>query len=420
MDVRRANELFELTKSLVDETAELRDALEWEFLAGQLVEVFTEDYDLGQFVRIEQITGGYVNLSFAIWADDGSGERRYFVRKYNRSITEREVRFEHALVSHINRSGFHMAAQVFPTKDGGTFVTREEILDGEPLVRFFAVYEMLSGQDKYTWVQNRCTDRELDSAARVLAQFHHSAHDFDPRGFGREQPPIMDMLRDLPTTFTNCAGLATGTRCDEYFVAKLPTVLDVIDKGVAIEPRLSGMPFIPVHCDFHPGNLKWVEQEAVAMRPVEWSGSSCTGFFDFDWSKLDYRLFDLGLALAYFCSSWEGPDSGELWLDKTALFVRAYQEEAAKHDGPGPMSAAELALLPRMIANGNLYVLNWDVTAYYEDKGAVNEDEYLMYLEHQIKVMEFIESHLDELTEAVAPVGALSAPRRGGESEVSV
>jgi homoserine kinase type II len=419
VDVRQTNELLELAKSLVAETTRLRDVLEWEFLAGQLVEVFTEDYDLGEFVRIEQITGGYVNLSFAIWADDGSGERRYFVRKYNRAITEREVRFEHALVSHINREGFHMAAQVFPTKAGGTFVTREEVLDGEPLVRFFAIYEMLSGEDKYTWVKNRCTDNELDSAARVLADFHHSAHGFDPRSLAREQPPIMDLLRSLPATFKDCATRATDTRSDEYFLAKLPAILEAIEKGTAIESQLQGMPFIPVHCDFHPGNLKWVDQEAVAMRPVEWSGSSCTGFFDFDWSKLDYRLFDVGLALAYFCSSWEGPDSGELWLDKTALFVRAYQDEAAKHDEPGPMSAAELALLPRMIANGNLYVLNWDVTAYYEDKEALNDDEYLMYLEHQVKVMEYIESHVEELGE-IAASAAVAAPHPSGESEVSV
>jgi len=410
VDVRRANELFELTKSLAAETARLRDTLQWEFLSGQLVEVFTTEYDLGKLVRVEQVLGGYVNLSFAIWADDGSGERRYFVRKYNRSITEREVRFEHALVSHINRKGFHMAAQVFPTKAGGTFVTREEIIDGQSLVRYFAVYEMLSGEDKYTWVKNRCSDRELESAARVLANFHYSAHDFDPRGLAREQPPIMDMLRSLPATFKDCATQATGTRSDEYFLTKLPAILEVIEQGTAIEPQLHGMPFIPVHCDFHPGNLKWVDQEAVAMRPLEWPGSSCSGCFDFDWSKLDYRLFDVGLALAYFCSSWDGRDSGELWFDKTAVFVRAYQDEAAKHREPGPMSQAELALLPRMIANGNLYVLNWDVTAYYEDKEARNDDEYLMYLEHHVKVMEFIESHGEELAQIAASVRRPESP----------
>ena len=228
----------------------------------------------------------------------------------------------------------------------------------------------------------------------------------------------MEMLRELPATFKECAGRATDTRCDEYFLAKLPAVLNVIDKGVAIEPLLSGMPFIPVHCDFHPGNLKWVDRGRV-------------GFFDFDWSKLDYRLFDVGQGVAYFCTSWEGTDSGELWLDKTALFVGTYQDEAGKYDQPGPMSAAELELLPRMIANANIYILNWDVTAYYEDKEALNDDEYLMYLEHQIKVMEFIESHIEELAEIAAsaavvagpdPAGAQSpaSPAPAGESEVSV
>ena len=431
MDVRQANELLELAKSLVAETTKLRDALEWEFLAGQLVEVFTTDYDLGEVVRVEEITGGYVNLSFAIWADDGSGERRYFVRKYNRAITEREVRFEHALVSHINRKGFHMAAQVFPTKAGGTFVTREEILDGEPLARFFAVYEMLSGAGQVHVGQEPLhRPRARERRARAGRSSTTARTTSIRGGSPASSRPSWTCCASLPATFKECAGQATDTRCDEYFLAKLPAILDVIDKGVAIEPLLSGMPFIPVHCDFHPGNLKWVDQEAVAMRP--WSGlgprapasSTSTGRSSTTASSTSASR------LAYFCSSWEGTDSGELWLDKTALFVRAYQDEAAKHDEPGPMSAAELALLPRMIANGNLYVLNWDVTAYYEDKEARNDDEYLMYLEHQVKVMEFIESHIEELAEIAAsaavvagpdPAGAQSpaSPAPAGESEVS-
>ena len=66
------------------------------------------------------------------------------------------------------------------------------------------------------------------------------------------------------------------------------------------------------------------------------AGSSCSGLFDFDWSKLDYRIFDIANGIVYFCSSWEGHDSGELWLDKAAIFVRAYQDEAAKSPSPAP------------------------------------------------------------------------------------
>ena len=143
---------------------------------------------------------------------------------------------------------------------------------------------------------------------------------------------------------------------------------------------------------------------------METSGSSCSGLFDFDWSKLDYRIFDVAEGVVYFCSSWEGRDSGELWLDKAAIFVRAYQDEAAKFAEPGAMTAAELAALPRMIANANLYVLNWDVSAYYEADDDLNDDEYLMYLKHQVMLMEFIEAHLDELSRLADPPAVPASP----------
>jgi homoserine kinase type II len=60
------------------------------------------------------------------------------------------------------------------------------------------------------------------------------------------------------------------------------------------------------------------------------------------------------------------------------------------------MNAEELALLPRMVANANLYILNWDLAAYYEDPG-VGVDEYLVYLDHQLQFMEYIEEHQYEL-----------------------
>ena len=53
---------------------------------------------------------------------------------------------------------------------------------------------MLEGQDKYTWVKNRCTDAEYAGAARVLAQFHHAAYDFEAGELAREQPPIMGFV----------------------------------------------------------------------------------------------------------------------------------------------------------------------------------------------------------------------------------
>jgi homoserine kinase type II len=402
VDIAKANELYELAKRLAADTESLRDALEIEFLSSQLAEVVASDYDLGDVLRVEQILGGYTNLSFAVVVGTPEGERRFFVRKYNRVNTEREVQFEHALVNHISGKGFHIAAQVFPSKLGGTYVVRDEVIDGEDVSRIFAVYEMLEGEDKYTWISNRLTDREFDSGARVLAEFHALAHDFDPGDLAREQPPIMDFVARFPEIFEAYARQSRGTAFDEYYLAKLPAILEACAKGLAIGDALQGAPRVPVHCDYHPGNLKWVDEQGV-------------GLFDFDWSKLDYRVFDVAQGIAYFCSSWEGHDDGDVRLDKAAIFVRAYQDEAAKFDVPGPLTAQELALLPRMVANANLYILNWDLMAYYEDS-SVAVDEYLGYLSHQVRFMEFIEAHQDELAHIVSPAAASVAGADGEEA----
>ena len=383
MDADKANDLGEPTDEAATEGSAAVDDAAWAALTRQIEEIVDDDYDLGRVVRAERIFGGYVNASFAVWTRTESGEHTYFVRKYNRAITEREVRFEHALLTHLADHGFDLASTVFPNRHGGTFVTREEVVDGAPVTVFFGVFRLLEGQDKYTWVKNRLTDKEYDSAARVLAQFHHSAFAFDPGDLAREQPPIMEFVPTLAGTFKECAAQADGTAFDDHFLGKLPAILDVIAKGVEVESQLGGLPVTPVHCDYHPGNQKWVDEQVA-------------GLFDFDWSKLDYRVFDVALAVVYFCSSWEGPDKGELRRDKAAVFVRAYQDEAARWAAPGPMSARELAVLPRMIANANLFVLNWDVTYYYADADP-DVDEYMVYLTENVTLMESIEDHIDEL-----------------------
>ena len=385
MNAAEANGLLEAAERLVADGQRLRTALEWEFLSKQITEVIDEDYDLGRVTRVEQILGGFVNLSFAVWTEDAAGAHRFFVRKYNQAIREHEVRFEHALVNHVVERGLHIAAKVHAGRAGVTLAAREETAHGERVKRFFAVYDCLEGEDRYSWVNNRLTDKEYAGAARVLAQFHHCGSDFDPGNLRREQPPIMELLPTLAPAFEAFARQAAGTAFDEYFLAKLPQIREVIARGGAIAAELAGLPFIPVHCDYHAGNLKYAGEADIV------------GLFDFDWSKLDYRVFDLGLALSYFCDSWEGADAGELRLGKVELFLAAYQEESARWGDPGPLAARELALLPRMIANGNLFVLNWDLADYYGDREP-NVEEYLVYLKHNAMVLEFIEGHFDQLT----------------------
>ena len=49
-----------------------------------------------------------------------------------------------------------------------------------------------------------------------------------------------------------------------------------------------------------------------------------------------------------------------------------------------------------MIANANLFVLNWDITYYYADADP-DVDEYMVYLTENVALMESIEGHIDDL-----------------------
>ena len=217
----------------------------------------------------------------------------------------------------------------------------------------------------------------------MLAGFHHAAYGFRPGDLAREQPPIMEFVPTWAESWKALVAGAGDTACDRYLRERLPRILEVVAKGVELESQLEGLPVNPVHCDYHPGNLKWMDEQGV-------------GLFDFDWAKLDYRLFDVAQGIAYFCTSWEGPDKGQLRLDKAAVFARGYQDEAARWAQPGPMSARELAVLPRMIANANLYILNWDITYLYGSPDS-DVDEYLIYLTGNVSCMDYIEEHFDEL-----------------------
>jgi homoserine kinase type II len=404
VDIAKANELYELAVRLAADAQSLRDELQVEFLSGQLAEVVASEYDLGEVLRVEQIFGGFENLSFAVVTRDGDGERRNFVRKYKHGTVEREIRYEHALVRHIRDRGFELPARVFETRQGDTLVTREELLGTERVERFFAVYQMLTGEDKYTWTENRCTDAEYEDAACILARFHQAAHDFDPGDLYREQPPIMEYLATMPGTFKGYAETTKGTKYDHYFLDQLPGILAAIDRGLALAPALEGLPQCPTFNDYHPGNLKWRDERGV-------------GLFDFDWTKLDYRVFDIAIGIVYFCTSWKDNDDGELRLDKAELFLRAYQDEASRAAVPGPVTDDELAALPRMLAIAALYVVSWDIVAYYIDRDP-NDDEYLYFLEHNVAFVDFIEAHLDDLAAMAARAKAPAAvPGAGGGEE---
>jgi homoserine kinase type II len=147
---------------------------------------------------------------------------------------------------------------------------------------------------------------------------------------------------------------------------------------------------VPVHCDYHPGNLKYKDEK-------------CVGIFDFDWSKIDYRVFDVALALVYFTSERNGAAAGSLRMDKFALFLKSYNEQCTRLDGIEPLTQKEQENLLSMLAAGNLYVLNWDLMDFYETEN-LDDDEYYTYIEHNILLMHWINAHFADISQVIKKV----------------
>jgi homoserine kinase type II len=362
--------------------ADLFGALDTSLLRNQIVEAIEANYDLGKVVDVYEIFGGYVNRSFGIYTEKDGQRHEYFVRKYKLGVTEKEILFEHKLIMFALENGFSIAANMFKTRKGNTIV---EISEGEQGVnRYFSVYTYLPGEDKYTWVDNVLTDEEYASSAEVLAAFHNAVRNFDPAGLGRVELKIADLIPTLTSIFKEYAATSINSRLHSYYLKNLDSILAAVER-IRISPQdLAQMPVIPIHCDFHPGNEKFQDGKVV-------------GLFDFDWSKIDLRMFDLGLGLAYFCGNWTDELDGTLMMDQCEIFLKAYQQKLQSLGGLTPLNDVEKKHLATILDAGNMYLIFWCLRSYYSDT-TLNEYEYLAYLSHQVKLMNWIDAHRAEIT----------------------
>ncbi|MDM8540516.1 phosphotransferase [Desulfococcaceae bacterium HSG9] len=231
------------------------------------------------------------------------------------------------------------------------------------------------------------TDAEFRNAASALAEFHNAVCDFDPGRLKREEPPITELLPIIARNFVDIAQKMRNSRFQSYFQENLKTILGIIERNPLTSQKIKGLPVIPAHYDFHPGNLKW-DDEAVA------------GLFDFDWSKIDLRLFDVCMAVIYFCSRWGGRTDGELRLDKSALFLSSYHNRLRSKQGFDSLSDDEQQLLPTMLAIADIYLVHWEVADFHDTEEA-DDNEYLVYLKHNVRLMRWIETHHFAIAEAI-------------------
>lgn len=350
-------------------------------LIDQATQVAATHYALGNVQKVDQLYGGYTNLSFCVTTLNNGSLKKFFLRIYRQDTSVDHICFEHALIEHIVASGSQMVARLMRTKDGANFVRlmAPESLGVKEL--YYAIFEFIGGEDKYSWTYNRLSDQEYTYSGRGLAELHCSVAGFDPGSLPSPHQPILARLASFPETLQRCAKLAADSCFDKYFLENLPDILRISKLSSEQLTEAANLPMIGIHGDFHPGNQKYHLNRVL-------------GIFDFDRACIDLRLFDVALAAIYFCSCWEGTMDGKLWLHKASLFLQAYQTRANRSSEPGPLLPSEIRLFCPMLTAASLSLIKWAAAdAYYMKAEHCPDEEYLFYLTHHVRLTRWLETH---------------------------
>jgi homoserine kinase type II len=346
-----------------------------------------EHYDLGEVASVGELHGGFINRSFVVHVGSDGDRRKYMMREYNAETAEADIQFEHALIGHLKKGGFSIVGSVMPKKNGDTYAKEHVIVEGGSVVRFWAVFEFLKGEDRYTFMDTNLSEEELASAADTLARLHDVGRGFcSPSGASRARPKIMDFLPTIRHAYARYAEMAGQTRFDRFFLDYREDILEKLDQVLISNSGCESLPQLPIHGDYHQGNLKY-------------EGSRVTGVFDFDWSRIDIRLFDLAQAVVYFCARWDGDEAGSIDLEKYVSFLRSYNEWCKLADSPLGLTAVERAKLPLVLAMANHFALRCIVHYFYREENP-DVEGWLGVVNHYRNIMHWIEAQEDRIADA--------------------
>jgi len=324
----------------------------------QLKTIVAKHYDIGQVISAERNHRGYINASYDIEAERDGTKTQYLLRQYRSGTHENRICFEHALMKELLSRGFGFSPRLIATKHGTTYAKVTENRKEGKKESFVAVFGYLPGEDKFTWDGPLCTVEELETAAEVFAHYHNAIYGWEGVS-SWEEPRIIDQISLMRKQWRVQGQEVGDSPFNSYFLEYSDSLFGVLDNAMY----------------FPTGKI--------------------SGLFDFDWAKMDTRCFDVGLAIFYFCTSWEVNSDGDLLVDRVELFLDSYQKATKETATLGPLTTLELQVLPQMIVAGNAYILDWILGEFCETRP--DADEFLRYLRHGLKLMKWLERNWTSL-----------------------
>lgn len=220
---------------------------------------------------------------------------------------EKLIRSEHSMLAWSETEG---AKTIIPrrrrTTGGEPFWLSDQGLEPEiadqPVLPkgCWTVSEYLANGPAFNWlaVAPDWTNEQAKSAGELLAKLHCAGRHAKEKLTGAERHQLASLLPNLPDligrTFTDAA--------DAYLHKTILDAVSALSSGT--KSALSGAEELIVHGDFHPGNVLFAGQAAVAA-------------IDLDYAHLEHPLYDLAYALLMYAPTADT-------ADRAASFITGY------------------------------------------------------------------------------------------------
>ena len=385
----KAWQQLQKNKAVLQSAQEVASIAENAMLNAQVTEVVETNYDIGKVMEVWEIFGGYINRSFGIVCEKDGVRTDWFVRKYLRNKDIKEIHLEHDLLFEAYNNGCEMVTLPLLGNGGASYFRLDEGEGDEAEIYYYAVYHFIQGDVDYDWINNIMPERIYMKLGTILGGFHNSIRNFDPKGNNRQELDIRAMLPNFRSEFQGYLDFYEENGLEnmftKYYRLNFDEICRIAESIVITDEDAKEMPFLTIHNDFHPGNFKY-------------NGDEVTGMFDFDWAKVDMRLFEIAFACTYCFNYWDPDKNGVFDMDAVTNFCNAYNAELRKAGGLTPLTDTEKRLLPEFLLAGNLYLVRWASQMVWRDL-SLSEFEYLFYLQHQVTSLYWVRDNLEKIRE---------------------